>query len=144
MKRPNAVLFGSDLAAWDETKDMKQDEARHLVPLAPIVPKQVSSEQADTTDRASNSLEVILRSAPTPPHAAWGEDNQRAPGRSHSNYLRLRLDEHHHDFNLRLQHPHTTHNISARDVAVTILLERPDPSFRKTCLRTLRGRKTET
>jgi len=42
MKRPNAVLFGSDLAAWDETKDMKKDESRFLVPLAPIVPKKVS------------------------------------------------------------------------------------------------------
>ena len=42
MKRPNAVLFGSDIEAWDETKDMKKDDARYLVPLAPIVPKKVS------------------------------------------------------------------------------------------------------
>ena len=42
MKRPNAVLFGSDLTAWDETKEMKKDESRYLVPLAPIVPKKVS------------------------------------------------------------------------------------------------------
>ena len=40
MKQPNAVLFGSDLSAWDETKDMKREDSRYLVPLAPIVAKK--------------------------------------------------------------------------------------------------------
>jgi len=42
MKRPNAVLFGEDISSWDEHKDMKKDEARFLVPLAPIIPKKTS------------------------------------------------------------------------------------------------------
>ena len=40
MKRPNAILFGSDLDAWDDTKDMKREDTRFLVPYAPIVPKK--------------------------------------------------------------------------------------------------------
>ena len=42
MKRPNAVLFGSDLEAWNETKEMKKDDGRFLAPLASIVSKQTS------------------------------------------------------------------------------------------------------
>ena len=42
MKRPNAVLFGSDIEAWNNTKEMKKEDARYLFPLAPIVPKKVS------------------------------------------------------------------------------------------------------
>jgi hypothetical protein len=43
MKRHNTVLLGSDLDAWDETKEMRRDEARHLVSLAPIVPKETTN-----------------------------------------------------------------------------------------------------
>ena len=43
MKRHNTVLLGSDLDAWDETKEMRRDEARHLVPLAPIVPNKTTN-----------------------------------------------------------------------------------------------------
>ena len=39
MKRPNAVLFGSDLETWKDNTDMKREEARYLAPLAPIVTK---------------------------------------------------------------------------------------------------------
>ena len=39
IKRPNAILFGQELTAWDTNKDMKQDESRYLVQLTPIVPK---------------------------------------------------------------------------------------------------------
>ena len=38
MKRPNAILFGNDLAAWGNNTDMTRNESRFLVPLAPIVP----------------------------------------------------------------------------------------------------------
>ena len=41
MKRPNAVLFGSDLSAWDETKDMKMEDSCYLFPLTLIVAKKV-------------------------------------------------------------------------------------------------------
>ena len=40
MKRPNAIQFGQDLEVWDAHKDMKRDDARFLVPLAPIAPKK--------------------------------------------------------------------------------------------------------
>jgi hypothetical protein len=40
MARPLAILFGSDISAWDNgTKDMKKDSQRCLVPFAPIAPK---------------------------------------------------------------------------------------------------------
>jgi len=39
MKRPNAILFGQNLTAWDNNKDMKKDDSRYLVPRAPIVAK---------------------------------------------------------------------------------------------------------
>ena len=42
MKRPNAILFGSDLEAWDDNKEMKREDARYLVPAAPIIPKKLS------------------------------------------------------------------------------------------------------
>ena len=39
MKRPNAILFGQDLTAWDHNKDMMKDDSRCLVPQGPIVAK---------------------------------------------------------------------------------------------------------
>ena len=39
MKRSNAVLFGQNLTAWDNNKDMKKDDCRYLVLLAPTIPK---------------------------------------------------------------------------------------------------------
>jgi len=45
MKRPNAILFGQDLTAWDDNKDMKKDTSRFLVPFSPIVPKAGKSTQ---------------------------------------------------------------------------------------------------
>jgi hypothetical protein len=40
MTRPNAVVFGSPISAWDNgTKDMKLPTMRFLVPFAPLAPK---------------------------------------------------------------------------------------------------------
>ena len=40
MTRPTAVIFGSDIKAWDNgTKDMKLPTQRFLVPFAPLAPK---------------------------------------------------------------------------------------------------------
>ena len=50
MKRPNAILFGSDIASWEDNKDMKREESRHLVPLVPIVPN-ASSGQHDVKSK---------------------------------------------------------------------------------------------
>ena len=42
MKRHNTVLLVSDLDAWDETKEMRPEDARHLVLLATIVPEKTT------------------------------------------------------------------------------------------------------